>query len=434
MAHADSIITAPVRHRRSIGDIQQILGVASQHLYELCSHQNINKWAKYKPVSSPVKDTVTGQWNKAQNRWNLPGDPGVEAATWWQNTGTRGSAGALATLQGSCGLQYEVFNDIGSTGNPNTFLSRLIKGDLPWEYLRPYGGNQSIYRQTDFEEYYHEATPPLGELGKDAHGHIPAETTPQGYRKFTLSFDTAGDDNRSLMLKYFKAGGELLSGFYLGVVLYRTNNNYRIVTGANPIGVDGDGASIECQVGYSDTGKWKMFPFLSKYQIVIDGGLPTGPYLSAGWDGTPSLPGGEEINIVPIGSDKEIILSGVFTSSAKNVIALGEVQIVNESSSQITLTGGIYVSLRIKQIGSDEPDEEILNWTYNTTIVVQREDYFILPTTTKTYTQDGDTAEIEVTHEFTGIRYDSTKEYFLVAESVDKTIVGQRGEIYDLFS
>ena len=34
----------------SFNDVQRALGTSAQYEHELCTHQNINKWAKYKPV------------------------------------------------------------------------------------------------------------------------------------------------------------------------------------------------------------------------------------------------------------------------------------------------------------------------------------------------------------------------------------------------
>ena len=99
------IITAPV----SMNDIQRALGVASTDLGTLCSHANINKWAKYKPVRTPVIDTVTGQWNRTQNRWNNADDQGVIAANWWK-------------ADGYCGLSFSVVTTINST-----FISNITR-------------------------------------------------------------------------------------------------------------------------------------------------------------------------------------------------------------------------------------------------------------------------------------------------------------------
>ena len=51
MSYNNNRITAPV----SIRDVQRALGVSVQDLGTLCKHENINKWARYKPVRSLSK-------------------------------------------------------------------------------------------------------------------------------------------------------------------------------------------------------------------------------------------------------------------------------------------------------------------------------------------------------------------------------------------
>lgn len=304
-----------------------------------------------------------------------------------------------------------------------TFLNRLVAGDLPWAYVRPNGSPSNWYRQTDFSGYYHDAQPPLGALGSDG-GVIPAETTQQGYRRITLTFDTNADDDMSLMLKHFKVGNTSLSVFYLGVVLYRGQRDYRIVTGTNPIGNEGDGASAEFLLGYDDIGRWKVFPFLSSQQITIDGQLQTGLYLSAGWDGDVSTPGGTSIYIKPQGSYIQITVDALWTDPDRAhhpVIAVTDVMVVNENSAQLNISSiTVYLMSKTSSQAYSE-GSTILSWTYNTPFTVPARSYAMLPPAEqKTYTNSvtGETADVSVVHEFTlpsHLPYDSTKEYYLTA-------------------
>lgn len=55
MAHSNGIITAPV----SFGDVNAVLGTSHTDLHALCEDNNINRFAKYKPVRSNVMGVMT---------------------------------------------------------------------------------------------------------------------------------------------------------------------------------------------------------------------------------------------------------------------------------------------------------------------------------------------------------------------------------------
>ena len=55
MAHSNGIITAPV----SFGDVNAVLGTSHTDLHALCEDNNINRFAKYKPVRSNVMGLMT---------------------------------------------------------------------------------------------------------------------------------------------------------------------------------------------------------------------------------------------------------------------------------------------------------------------------------------------------------------------------------------
>ena len=50
MAYNNYVITRPVVNDTNGGDIQRALGTTSGDLATLCTHPNINMWAKYKPT------------------------------------------------------------------------------------------------------------------------------------------------------------------------------------------------------------------------------------------------------------------------------------------------------------------------------------------------------------------------------------------------
>lgn len=118
-------ISAPV----SISDVQQALGTSANDLATLCTHANINKWAKYKPVIQPllmIQQT----------------EPARETAFKTQKLGTET-------------LIYGMRGQL-NTGADN--IATRLHG--AYEYVgKPQGGSNSPYRLTDFDGYNANAQP-----------------------------------------------------------------------------------------------------------------------------------------------------------------------------------------------------------------------------------------------------------------------------------
>ena len=71
MANSGGIISAPV----SFADVNSVLGTSHTSLGLLCTDNNINKWAKYKPVVDTIIN-VSSQMDANKN-W-------LSSATWWK--------------------------------------------------------------------------------------------------------------------------------------------------------------------------------------------------------------------------------------------------------------------------------------------------------------------------------------------------------------
>ena len=67
MANSNGLITPPVVHDKSGGDIQITLGLYTESLAELCMSSRINKWAKYKPVK--YSGIGTNNQTDSQKMW-----------------------------------------------------------------------------------------------------------------------------------------------------------------------------------------------------------------------------------------------------------------------------------------------------------------------------------------------------------------------------
>lgn len=111
--NSDGLITAPVNVK---ADIAKVLATNNTNLSSLCTHQNINKYSKKKPVRYP----------------NIPS----RNTDWWKS------------IDGDCGLDVQLNNYLDS-----------YKNDTAYAYKRPRGGTSEPYREADFDGYYHYAKP-----------------------------------------------------------------------------------------------------------------------------------------------------------------------------------------------------------------------------------------------------------------------------------
>lgn len=139
----DNVIVTPV----SISDVQLILGSSSNDLGTLCTHANINMWAKWKPV--PLRNIV-GLPDEIVNGNSWKGNPIAGTNKPWWFGGGQGV--------GNDYLTYDIpvisdLSDIGSDGDQND--------DGVWKYRKPSGGMSEPFRLADFVGYYHQARQPI---------------------------------------------------------------------------------------------------------------------------------------------------------------------------------------------------------------------------------------------------------------------------------
>lgn len=236
------------------GDLQKALGRSVMSHIQLVGDIDangnrinaINKWAKYKPFRSP-NVIVT-----AQHR-----------------------------IDAHYGLSVVEYTELGTPSTVNSFLKKLIDGELLWDYLPPRGENtaQGIhepYRAMDFDGYFAAAVNPIGDVDSD---NIPIN--PAG--EATIAWDLVDVENAyNLQLSDIKINGSPLTSYYLGVLLYKSASNYRLVTSSNVLG-SGD-VQINLTNATSLAGTWRMYPFFSSRQYNIGDSFLTGSYVSAGWD------------------------------------------------------------------------------------------------------------------------------------------------------
>lgn len=132
MSIVNGIITAPV----SIEDVKKVLNESSNDIATLCKNHNINMWSKYKPVNLKKK-FVTDTLNSDGRSWTAPSGK----LGWWLGNNTVNDAALVIPL----------------VSRKSDFDSDKAK----WIYNRPYGGNESPYRLSDFAGYWDDAQAPI---------------------------------------------------------------------------------------------------------------------------------------------------------------------------------------------------------------------------------------------------------------------------------
>lgn len=132
MSIVNGIITAPV----TLEDVKSVLNEDSNDIANLCKSHNINMWSKYKPVNLRKK-FVPDTLNSDGRSWTAPrGKLG-----WWLGNNTVDDAALVIPLV--------------------TSKSNFDDNKAKWTYNKPYGGDSSPYRLSDFAGYWDDAQAPI---------------------------------------------------------------------------------------------------------------------------------------------------------------------------------------------------------------------------------------------------------------------------------
>lgn len=250
MAHQGSIILGPVV---SPADIAAVLIIPGHDWETNCKSTAINKWAKYKPVRYPNIDTIAG-WDRTNSRWG-------SGALWWKAN------------DGLCGFSTDVASEFGDPTNSSSFAYKLIHGQLGWTYNHPNGGSSAPYRSTDFACYYHDAIPPYGEIGATT---IYIQQNGDAQIDWDVPYV---DSYYNLKLTDIQPGGNSLSNFYLGIILYN-GSTWSVYTSDNQFGA-GQALSVVMHNMASKAGTWNLMPFFTRYQVNGQGTFdPGGTFIS----------------------------------------------------------------------------------------------------------------------------------------------------------
>ena len=132
MSIVNGIITAPV----TLEDVKSVLNEDSNDIATLCKSNNINMWSKYKPVKLRKK-FVTDTLNSDGKSWTAPSGK----LGWWLGNNNVNDAALVIPLV--------------------TSKSNFDNNKAKWTYNKPYGGDSSPYRLSDFAGYYDDAQAPI---------------------------------------------------------------------------------------------------------------------------------------------------------------------------------------------------------------------------------------------------------------------------------
>lgn len=185
---AQGIATAPITTsalrqllKRSHVDTDEVVtDYAPVTVKGLCTHPNINKWAKYKPIKHHTIGNITEEQRKDR----------------------KGNG--------------ELYGVIVTGGNE---LAKLH--DVAFTYIRPEGGEKSPYRLGDFLGYDHKAKPSVsGEMqwGGKGSGYISTD----GYDNISVHIDVNAVSNGSIRLEEFlpsDIAGNSITDFYPVVIV-----------------------------------------------------------------------------------------------------------------------------------------------------------------------------------------------------------------------
>ena len=143
MAYSNNLITAPV----SIYDVQRVLNASANDVGRLCAHQNVNKWARYKPVTvANVLRQIT-QTELSNAKYGLT--PALNSMLFSKSDSTESGTSPVASA---------------------TELETVLNSNQQWAYNKPDGAMASPFRLSDFScpsdnnpgyGYYHDTRPPV---------------------------------------------------------------------------------------------------------------------------------------------------------------------------------------------------------------------------------------------------------------------------------
>lgn len=240
----------------SMDDIRDAAGYSSLNLKTLVQNGAWNKWAKFKFVRRPgigyksQLDSTTKTWKGS--------------ADWWKAD------------DGKCGLTFTTATSLGNASSYGSFLYSLRMGDRAWTYARPRGQGRSPkewYRMWDLIGYWADAPQPIDSM--------PDSIMLRSDDRLVVQPVMNRGDAYSLHLTDFAVGGASLEDFYLGVLVYRSMDQFTFKTSDQTIGTEDPVVTFTNMLAYAGRTA-TIVPFLSSKRIAVQGTDPgAGVYLGA---------------------------------------------------------------------------------------------------------------------------------------------------------
>lgn len=308
-----------VKRGITLDDLRQVLVVSYRTHGEIVALAPINKWAKYKHVIRPelhfsrqINSDFT--WKTKQQIEALGETP------WWLGT------------NGQCGLTFQTYNSLGTnTIGTSGFFYNLLKTTpswaLAWGYERPTGAiGTDPFRYRDMNYYYHAAPKPV----EGVFDNLKLVDSGNGTTyNLTVQLDeTRAQDSLGLQLSDLEIGGSAVSGWYIGILLYKSNSKFTYAFSSNTIG-DGDLSVSFSGLDAGYAGNAKIVPFLASKKSNYQGTDPgNGTYLSC--DVAPQD--------VTIGIADTNVTTTIYAQWKANGLARYAVNIINNSGSQVSIS------------------------------------------------------------------------------------------------
>jgi len=366
----------------SIADIQAVLQTSRNDIGGIIANALINKWAKYKPIKVhgldfPRQRNANFSWKSVQEITALGEVP------WWIGS------------NGQCGLTFTTYPSLGSNTitTANTFLYELLQGNLTWGYERPTGGiNQYPYRFFDLNQYHHDAMKPVEGVYDNLRLISNGGANPT--YNLTVQLTENRGDAYSVQLSDLTISNSPVSGWYVGILLYKSSTQFSFAFSTNTIGGVGD-LNVEFPVlDGSYAGNATIVPFLSSVRASQGNDPGAGIFLSC--DVAP-----EEVTIKPAVTGVQLDIYAQFGRG--NDYVKYEVNIINNLSTQIVVD-----NLRVKLYDESQ-------YLYNDLLASS---VTIPAGESKSYASSRDEWDMRN-------YYDPNKDYFVIVQSDYQAVNGQ---------
>ena len=206
MSVTDQIISAP----GTGADVQTVLQNQSGDGYVLMTDEDINKWAKYKPVQ--LNQNMVDDQLKSDKTWR-------DDSTWWK------------AQDGKCGLAYVTKSTAAAV------KSAVDTQQVIWSRVAPTGP----MRWTDFIQYDHAAIPPVFNVGS-TNARLAAGST------LDILIATSTSTGLNLRLSDFRA----LENYYYSVLIFDVNGNLKMIhSGDKPLADYTEEEDVEMSIPFT---------------------------------------------------------------------------------------------------------------------------------------------------------------------------------------